>query len=91
MRQGTEFSFQTLAFNRRLSEALTKVVLRAVATAMSTVADYGDGHPLVLFVVCEDFLESLSQSMELRVTDGSRLKDTGFDQDDLGVGRVNAL
>jgi len=77
--QGTELSFQTLALDRRLSETLAEVVLRAVASPVTTVTDYGDDHLLVGLVISKHLLEALSKSVEITVPGGPGLKDAGFE------------
>jgi len=65
VRLRSEVSFHAFALNCCVSEALSEIVLRAIASAVATIANHWDDHFTVLPVVCEDFLEAVAQVVEV--------------------------
>lgn len=62
-----EFPLKNLALDSGVSETLSKVILRTVSSAMTAIADDGDNHLLVTFVISETFFESFRQCVEITV------------------------
>ena len=58
---------------------------------MTTIADYGHDHLLVLLVVSENFLEAVAELVERVVSSGTGLEDAGLDLGHAEGGRVHAV
>lgn len=72
--KGAEVSLQAFALKSGLSETLSKIVLRSVASAMSSVTDDRNDHFLILFVVSEYRFESFRKSVEFALSNGRGFK-----------------
>jgi hypothetical protein len=77
-------ALETLALNCGVSETLSEVILRAVTTAVATVAHHWDDHLAVDLVVAEDFFESARQLIEVFLFADTALKHAGLDGSSLG-------
>ena len=75
----TEFSLQTFALNCCVPETLSKVVLGAVSSTVSTVADDWDDQFLIFSVVGKDLFESIWQVVEILVVWNFTLNDSWLD------------
>jgi len=89
--QRAELTFQTLALNRRLSEAFPEVVLRPVASPVSTVSDHRHHHFLVLLVIGKHFLESFAKCVEIAVSDCPCLEDGRLELCHSEIVQINAV
>ena len=61
-------------------EALSKIVLGSVSSAVSTVTDYRDDKFAILLVVGENSFESVGQAEEVLVCPDFALQDAGLDR-----------
>lgn len=75
VRLRSEVSFHAFALNCCVSEALSEEVLRAVSAAMASIANDGDDHLAILFVVRKDAFEAIAQVVEICVLRHLRLED----------------
>ena len=75
----TELSLKLFALNSCVPEALSKIVLGSVSSAVSTVTDDRDDEFAVLSVVSENPLESVGQAKEVLVGSDFALQDSGLD------------
>ncbi len=78
VRLRSEVSFHAFALNCCVSEALSEVVLRAVASAVTTVANHWNNDLAVLFVVGEDAFEAVAQVVKVSLFGDLRLQDAGL-------------
>ena len=70
-----EVPLQTFALNCCVSETLSEVVLRAVASAVAAITDHGHNQLSVFLVVCKDLLEPVAQVVEVGLLGDLGLKD----------------
>ena len=75
---GAEVSLKCFTFESRLSETLSEIVLRSVASSVSSIAHNGNYHFLILFVVSEDRFESLRECEEFALSNGRSLEHLRF-------------
>jgi hypothetical protein len=88
---GAEVSLQCFTLESGLSETLSEVVLRSVASSVSSVADNGNDHFLILFVVSEYRFESFGESEEFALSNGRSLEHLGFHLSQVEVAPINAV
>lgn len=72
-RVGLVVSLEALALNCCVPKALAKVVLRAVSSAMTSVADDGNDNLPILLVICKDAFESIAEVVEISLLRHLRL------------------
>jgi len=91
VRVAAEISLQALALKGGLSETFSKIVLRAVASAMTSVAHNRNDHLLIGFVVCENGFETFGQSEEFALSNGRGLQHLGLNLSQVEVAAIHAI
>jgi len=91
VRVAAEISLQALALKGGLSETFSKIVLRAVASAMTSVAHNRNDHLLIGFVVCENGFETFGQSEKFALSNGRSLQHLGLNLGQVEVAAIHAI
>lgn len=89
--KGAEVSLQAFALKSGLSETLSKIVLRSVASAMSSVADDRNDHFLIFFVVGEYRFESFRKGVEFALSNGRGFNHLRLNLGQVQVASINAV
>lgn len=91
MRVAAEISLQAFALECGLSETFAEIVLRAVTSAMTSVANNWNDHLLIDFVVSEHRFESFRQSEEFALSNGTSLQHLGLNLSQVEVAAIHTI